>query len=143
MAEKKQKDSAALLGLGDNLVDRRKVEVETVLGERKVKPVTEKKSTEEMSREERKDYYTKAIGSAAGAVAKVAPTWTETKNKMGEIVEAHKEFGRNVGEIVTGTPNMIRKIAKEKGWIKEEKPKKTVVAPKVTVKPLQQSGFAK
>lgn len=143
MADKKQKDSAALLGLGDNLVDRKKIEVETALGERKVKPVAEKKSTEEMSREERKDYYTKAIGSAAGAVAKVTPTWNEVKNKMGEIVEAHKEFGRNVGEIVTGTPNMVRQIAKKKGWIKEEKPKKTVVTPKTTVKSLPQSGYAK
>lgn len=133
MGNNKLKDSAALMGFGDNLVDRRKVEIETALGERKVNPVAEKKELSDMTRKERKEYFGKTpyIGGVLGPAAGALPTPTEAKNKLTQFKDRSIEVGKAVGDIVTGTPNMIRKIAQDKGWIAPDK--STVpVKPKVS-----------
>lgn len=130
MGNNKLKDSAALLGFGDNLVDRRKVEIETALGERKVNPVA-KKAYEDMTKGERADYYSKNVGKPVGTAARILPTNEEIKNKLTQFKDRSIEVGKAVGDIVTGTPNMIRKIAQDKGWIASDK--STVpVKPKVS-----------
>lgn len=141
MGNNKLKDSAALLGFGDNLVDRRKVEIETALGERKVNPVA-KKAYEDMTKGERADYYSKNVGKPVGTAARILPTNEEIKNKLTQFKDRSIEVGGAIKDIVTGTPNMVRKIAVEKGWL-EDKKKPVVVKPKVAAKTPSQSGLAK
>ena len=127
MGNNKLKDSAALLGFGDNLVDRRKVEIETALGERKVNPVA-KKAYEDMDREEKREHYNKVLGKPVGTASHAIEG---AKNSLSSFAEHSKRFGGAIKDVVTGTPNMIRKIAQDKGWIASDK--STVpVKPKVS-----------
>ena len=111
-----------MFGLG-NLVDRRKVEIEMATGERKITMPEPKKSTEDMTREERGEHWDKKLGRAAGAVARNVPTSdeviTSVKKTAGEAKDRAVEVGKAVGEAARAIPQapaMIGKDLKEKGY---------------------------
>lgn len=133
--EKKNKlmDSGALLGLGKNLINRRQVEIEMALGERK--PSAPRKSYEDMDKGERKEYFDKTVGKPVGTASTILPSNEDIKNNISKFAEHSKRFGGAIKDVVTGTPNMVRKIAKEQGWLGKDKPK-PVVKPQPIVEPI-------
>jgi flagellar hook-basal body complex protein FliE len=111
-----------MFGLG-NLVDRRKVETEIATGEREKKMPAPKKSTGDMTREERGAHWDEKLGRAAGAVARNLPTSDEviaaTKKTAGQIKDRTIEVGKAVGEAAMAlpkAPSMINRALKEKGY---------------------------